>query len=150
MLFGSAFLCLFSAGASVLNYCLLTVAGPRIDAPLAALDRAMGFHWPAAMAWLGGHPVINTVLLAAYSSMLPQVALLMILLARKDSHEQVYRFCLAGGGGRPDLHGGCGPSPRPSAPFRSMPCRRRHATCRWLWTRTMPGRWWNCSPAGRA
>ena len=95
MLFGSGFLCLFSAGASVLNYCLLTVAGPRIDAPLAALDRALGFHWPTAMVWVADHRLLNAALLAAYSSMLPQVALLMILMARRDSFQQVYRFCLA-------------------------------------------------------
>ena len=95
MLFGSGFLCLFSAGASVLNYFLLTIAGPRIDAPLAAADRAMGFHWPSAMAWIAGHPLLNSVFLAVYSSMLPQVALLIIVLARKASYQSVYRFCLA-------------------------------------------------------
>ena len=95
MLFGSGFLCLFSAGASVLNYFLLTVTGPRIDTPLAALDRAIGFDWPVAMAWMAGHPLLNSLFLAAYSSMLPQVALLIIVLARYESYEQVYRFCLA-------------------------------------------------------
>jgi hypothetical protein len=95
MLFGAGFLCLFSAAASALNYCLLTIAGNRIDSQLAAIDRALGFDWPVAMAAMAGHPILDRVLLIAYASMLPQVALLMILLARRHSYPLVYRFCLA-------------------------------------------------------
>lgn len=94
MLFGTGFLCAFSLGASLLNYMLLTRAGVRIDVPLAALDRAMGFDWPAAMAWMAQRPRLNFAALVAYSSMLPQVALLTIALATVDA-PRVYRFCLA-------------------------------------------------------
>src|SRR5689334_21757603 len=59
MLFGTAFLIAFSAGFSVLNYFLLTVAHTRIDAQLAALDRAMGVNWPAMMAAFMPHSAIN-------------------------------------------------------------------------------------------
>ena len=45
MILGASFLALFSAAANLLNYYLLTVAGPRIDAQLDAVDRAMGFDW---------------------------------------------------------------------------------------------------------
>lgn len=94
MLLGTGFLCAFSLGASLLNYLLLTRAGPRIDVELAALDRALGFDWPAAMAWMAQHPRLNMLALIAYSSMLPQVALLTIALATVEAH-RVYRFCLA-------------------------------------------------------
>jgi hypothetical protein len=50
MLFGTGFLCAFSLGASLLNYLLLTRAGARIDLQRAALDRALGFDWPKALA----------------------------------------------------------------------------------------------------
>jgi len=94
MLFGTGFLCLFSLEASILNYLLLPHAGPRIDQALAALDRAMGFHWPAAMGFMAAHPLLNAAALFVYSSMLPQVALLTIVLGSTEP-ARVYRFVLA-------------------------------------------------------
>lgn len=94
MLFGTGFLCAFSIGASLLNYLLLTHTGARIDGSLAALDRAMGFDWPAAMSWMAAHPRLNAVAFLAYGSMLPQVALLTVVLAT-HAPAQVYRFSAA-------------------------------------------------------
>jgi hypothetical protein len=94
MLFGISLLCTFSLGASLLNYLLLTRAGTRIDLQLAALDRALGFDRPQAMAWMALHPRLNTMALVIYSSMLPQVAVLTFALATVDQ-AGVYRFCLA-------------------------------------------------------
>jgi hypothetical protein len=94
MLFGTGFLCAFSLGASLLNYLLLTKAGTRIDVPLAALDRALGFDWPRAMAWMAAHPRLDAVALVAYTSMLPQVALLTVVLATREP-QSVYRFSAA-------------------------------------------------------
>jgi hypothetical protein len=94
MLFGTGFLCAFSLGASLLNYLLLTRAGARIDVPLAALDRALGFDWPVAMSWMANHPRLNAAAYIAYGSMLPQVALLTVVLAT-HAPAQVYRFSAA-------------------------------------------------------
>jgi hypothetical protein len=94
MLFGAAFLCVFSCEASVLNYLLLTGAGARIDKTLASLDRLLGFDWPAAMRWMKDHPRLNALAFLAYSSMLPQVALSAIVLAHIET-ERVYRVCMA-------------------------------------------------------
>jgi hypothetical protein len=94
MLFGAGFLCIFSCEASVLNYLLLTKAGTRIDMPLAELDRAIGFDWPAAMRWMAHHPHLNALAFIAYSSMLPQVALSTVVLAAIDA-DRVYRACMA-------------------------------------------------------
>ena len=95
MLFGAGFLCLFSTAASVLNYCLLTVAGASIDPQLAAIDRALGFDWPALMSAVAPHPILNLVLQVAYISMLPQVALLTIAVGRRKTYLDIYRFCMA-------------------------------------------------------
>ena len=95
MLFGAGFLCLFSAAASVLNYCLLTVAGGRIDASLAAIDRALGFNWPALMIALAPHPRITWALFVAYNAALPQIAVLLCVLGRKATYLSIYRFCIA-------------------------------------------------------
>lgn len=94
MLGGTGFLCAFSLGASLLNYMLLTRAGARMDESLAALDRALGFDWPLAMRWMARHPLLNTAAYFAYASMLPQVALLTVVLAAREP-ARVHRFCLA-------------------------------------------------------
>jgi hypothetical protein len=94
MLLGTAFLLAFSLAASLLNYLLLTRAGTRIDLQLAALDRAMGFYWPQVMERMARHPSLNLLSMAVYFSMLPQVALLTIVLATREP-VQVYRFLLA-------------------------------------------------------
>lgn len=95
MLFGAGFLCLFSAAASVLNYYLLTVAGGRIDGTLAAIDRALGFNWPAMMIAVAPHTRVTWALFVAYNAALPQIALLLCVLGRKSSYLSIYRFCIA-------------------------------------------------------
>ena len=96
MLFGTSFLCAFSAAASLLNYILLTVAGPRIDLLLAAIDRGAGFDWVQVMTVMSQpHPALNKVLFLAYATTLPQIAILVIVLSLSGRHQEVYRFCLA-------------------------------------------------------
>jgi PAP2 superfamily protein len=95
MLIGTSFLLGMSASFSCLNYLLLTVAGHRVDVPLAAFDRALGVDWPAMMIAMSHHPVISALLQLAYISVLPQVALLAVLLGWRGKHENIYAFCLA-------------------------------------------------------
>lgn len=95
MLFGTSFLIGMSAAFSVLNYLLLTVAGPRIDAPLAAIDRALGIDWPALMAFVAHYPCANLVLQLVYISVLPQIAALTVALGFKGKPEQIYALCLS-------------------------------------------------------
>ena len=95
MLFGTSFLIGMSAAFSVLNYLVLTVAGARIDAPLAALDRSIGVDWPALMAFVAQYPVTNFVLQLVYISVLPQIALLVVALGFRGKPEQIYTLCLS-------------------------------------------------------
>ena len=95
MLSGTAFLIVFSAAFSVLNYMLLTVAGPRIDGLLAALDRTFGFDWVAAMTLMAYHPVFNFILQCCYISVLPQIAILVLALGWVGRDGDVFRFCLS-------------------------------------------------------
>lgn len=95
MLIGTGFLLGMSASFSLLNYLLLTIAGQRIDVPLAALDRAMGVDWPAMMALAAQHPVVSAVLQLAYISVLPQIAVLVAVLGWKGRHQNIYALCLA-------------------------------------------------------
>lgn len=95
MLMGTSFLLGMSASFSVLNYLLITVAGARIDAPLAELDRGLGVNWPAMMAVVAQHPILNAILQLGYISVLPQVALLVAALGWDGKQERIYAFCLA-------------------------------------------------------
>ena len=70
----------------MLNYCLLTVAGARIDLALAAIDRSLGFNWPAVMTTLAPHTFV-TACCMPYYSMMPQMA----LLSRPGTRARVYR-----------------------------------------------------------
>jgi len=95
MLTGTAFLLGMSAAFSVMNYLLLTVAGHRIDAELAAVDRAMGVDWPAMMAFVAHYPAANVALKVIYLSVLPQVAVLVVAQGLIGKPERIYALCLA-------------------------------------------------------
>jgi hypothetical protein len=94
-LMASAFLLAFSAAGSLLSYLLLTITGPRIDAQLAAIDGAMGFSWPALMGFVSHYPLLNLVLRWTYVSVMPQLALLVLLLGWRNKCEDLYGLCLA-------------------------------------------------------
>ncbi len=95
MLFGAAFLIGFSSGASVLNTFLLTVAGSSIDGALADIDRLMGFDWPGLMARMADHPQINAGLKLIYNSVLPQIALAIVVLGWRKQSLSIYKLCCA-------------------------------------------------------
>ena len=95
MLVGTAFLIAFSAGFSVLNYFLLTVAHTRIDAQLATFDRAIGVNWPLMIMALAPHPLVTGLLRVGYESVLPQVALLVVCLGWRGQTKNLHAFCVA-------------------------------------------------------
>lgn len=95
MLFGTAFLIAFSNMSSVLNYFLLPIAGARIDETLAHLDRAIGVDWPAMISWAASHRTANVILYFAYGCVLPQIALLVVLLGWNRRVAKIYSFCFA-------------------------------------------------------
>jgi hypothetical protein len=95
MLMGASFLCMFSAAASMLNYFLLTLHGPRIDDILVAADHALGFDWYKTMLAMAQHPLLNEVFFRVYNMVLPEIALVMVALAWTGQVEKVYRYCVA-------------------------------------------------------
>jgi hypothetical protein len=95
MLMATAFLIGMSTTFSILNYLLLTIAGPRIDGTLAAVDRILGVDWPAMMAVVAWHPLIDTGLQLVYISVLPQIAALVLCLGFWSKPEAIYRLCIA-------------------------------------------------------
>lgn len=92
MLLGGAFLVIFSAGASLLNSFLLTVAGPNSDVFFDRLDRALGFRWYDMALAVARHPLLNQLFFTCYNLVLPEIALLLVALAIWGRVESVYRF----------------------------------------------------------
>lgn len=95
MLSSAAFLIVFSAAFSLLNYLLLTIAGPRIDNVLAAADRALGIDWPAMMRFMVDYPRVNALLQLCYMSVMPQIALLIIALGFAGRTDRIYALSLS-------------------------------------------------------
>jgi membrane-associated phospholipid phosphatase len=91
----TAFLIVFPAASALLSYLLVTITGPRIDETLRAVDVAMGFHWPDAMALAGDHPAVTKFLALAYESVMPQTVVLMLVLGLRGQSAELYRLSLA-------------------------------------------------------
>jgi len=95
MLFGLGFLLIFAASVNVVSYFGLTIAGPRIDEPLAAIDRALGVDWLELMLFTTSHPALNFIFQVAYSVSLYETLLLMILWGWNDRTRLTEQLCLA-------------------------------------------------------
>jgi membrane-associated phospholipid phosphatase len=67
----------------------------RIDAELAAFDRAIGVNWPLMVTTLAPHPIVNGLLRIGYRSVLPQVTLLVICLGWRGQSKTLHEFCVA-------------------------------------------------------
>ena len=85
----------FVLGAALANYLGFMAGRPLFDGQLVALDGLVGFHWPSFVAWLGGLPHVDAVLLIAYNSSLPQVALIVAFLALSGRKAALDRFLIA-------------------------------------------------------
>jgi hypothetical protein len=94
-LLGIAFLIEFAVLATPLNHYAAWILGPDIDPLLARLDRALGFHWPAVMAWVAARPKLNAILAVAYLLSVYQVMFACMVLGVSRDFRGVERLCLA-------------------------------------------------------
>ncbi|MGQ3355206.1 MAG: phosphatase PAP2 family protein [Phreatobacter sp.] len=85
----------FLGGA--LSYAAMATNLPLWDATFDAMDKAIGFDWPALLAWTGRHPDLAFALKLAYASMLPQMALVIVALVTVRAFCELDRFVLAFG-----------------------------------------------------
>jgi membrane-associated phospholipid phosphatase len=82
----SALLCaaqfvLFPAVAAPLSYVAASAALPLWDETFAACDRGLGLDWIAWLAAMNNHGELHRIFAFAYSSFLPQAAVVIIALA---------------------------------------------------------------------
>lgn len=86
------FLILVTAAMAVANYLMMTTALPLRDDTFAAMDRALGFDWPAMLAWVDARPVLARVLVAAYASSLPQMMAVIFVFGALGRADRLLEF----------------------------------------------------------
>lgn len=85
----------FLSGA--LSYAAAAAGMPLWDTTFDAWDKAIGFDWPRTLAFHLAHSWLFPVLSLAYSSMLPQMAILPVALVTARAFGEADRFMLAFG-----------------------------------------------------
>lgn len=73
----------FAAVAAPLSYLAAAAATnvPLRDPWLDAVDHMLGLDWKALLAWMNSHPALHPIFLYAYSSLMPQAAIVVLALA---------------------------------------------------------------------
>ena len=87
----------FSLIGSPLQYTLIAFRVPLADAWLAKADAAIGVHVPTLVSWTAAHPWFESILVAAYGSLLLQFVLPPVVLGiryrdRKALWEYAWHF----------------------------------------------------------
>ncbi len=72
---------LFPAVAAPLSYVAASAALPLWDETFASWDRDLGLDWMGWLATMNNHPMLHEVFAEAYSSFLPQAAIVILALA---------------------------------------------------------------------
>src|SRR6266446_1153070 len=79
----------------VLTYLSITTGASPIDAQLAAIDRQLGFDWPAILAWTMQHDGVWRFLSFCYWSLITQVLVLLVILSVMGRRDRIMEFvCL--------------------------------------------------------
>ncbi len=79
----------------LLTYAAVTAKFPYVDADLYAIDNALGFHRRAYLAFFAHRPWLDQMLTVAYFSMLPQFAVLPVIMFVTDDLERLQRMIVA-------------------------------------------------------
>ncbi len=77
----TAQLAAFTAVGAPLSYLAASLNLPLQDAPLDAIDRALGLDWPALLAWMNTNPLLHPLFSAAYLSFTVQATATILALA---------------------------------------------------------------------
>ena len=95
MLGGLAFLLAFAPACSLICSLGSPMAGTRIDAFLAQIDRTLGFDWSALIAFAGKHESMNRLLAFVYGLAVGQVLVLVLVLGWRANPKKIGRLCIA-------------------------------------------------------
>lgn len=87
---------IFTLVASVFNYLLLPIRFPVLDTFWVRLDAKIGYDWPSFVMWIAQWPILAKILLLVYFSSLPQLVLVILILAFTDNAKALWHFLLTG------------------------------------------------------
>lgn len=86
----------FSSSIAIFIYTLFPLAHPLVDLTLIRLDAAFGFVWLDFVEQVAGFPLFGVLLRYIYLSILPQVAIVIILLAYLNRPGDLHKFLAVG------------------------------------------------------
>ncbi len=75
------FLIVLPNAIATFSYLTTSLNFPLLDSTYASVDRAMGFDWPAFLAWTNDHPLIGKILILAYHSSTFQMLAVVVILS---------------------------------------------------------------------
>lgn len=84
----------FSTAFVVLTYCIAATGQPLVDRELARFDESLGVQVPLVMAWADARPRFSSALEFAYNTILPQTALVVVILGFLGERRSLERFML--------------------------------------------------------
>ncbi|MFK7817828.1 MAG: phosphatase PAP2 family protein [Planctomycetaceae bacterium] len=93
-LLGLTHVVVFTAGYTLLMYSTATLNRPLVDANLAAFDQSCGVSLPAIVAWAKANPNIRGWLNMTYDSLLPQTALVVMVLGLRGKRLPMEQFMM--------------------------------------------------------
>lgn len=86
----------FSGVIAILIYLRFPIETPLIDDQLAVLDAWLGFDWGSFVAWMAQYPTFGSLLAPVYLSSLPQLFVLVGILAMTAQAARLNQALLAG------------------------------------------------------
>ncbi|MFM9960690.1 MAG: phosphatase PAP2 family protein [Planctomycetaceae bacterium] len=82
----------YSTCFTTLMYAVCALNRPLVDAQMMRFDAACGIHLPSIVEWAKQHPAMQRVLSFAYSTMLPQTALIIAVLGFANQRRELQGF----------------------------------------------------------
>jgi membrane-associated phospholipid phosphatase len=92
---GTAQIAAFAAVGAPLSYIAASAGLPLQDQLFDAADRALGFDWPALLAWMNTHTTLHSVFCAAYLSFTAQATTTVLALSFTSRLIELRVFMLA-------------------------------------------------------
>jgi membrane-associated phospholipid phosphatase len=92
MVYAGLFIAAIGLVGTTFSYLSTSLSWPLRDGDLAIIDRAIGFDWPAFLAWTNNHPLIAVILKTAYRTAGPQLMLAFVYLSFSRSGKSLDEF----------------------------------------------------------
>jgi len=83
-----------SVAAAIFTYLTATLGFPLVDSELVTIDAGVGFRWPAWFQFVSSHPLLKTLFVILYTSLLPECAASILYFAHRSRSDRIAEFML--------------------------------------------------------